>query len=128
MTMPMTAALRKILVVFAEKPGARLCGDDIALDSGIARTTVIPLLWRLESKGWLEGQWETGPRRRYYRLTPAGASGAYQALREHIHPFPLTESDDYAHLLDFLADHAITEEQLLAGIAERRTAQDTHTG
>jgi PadR family transcriptional regulator PadR len=37
--------------------------------------TLYPALKRLEAGGFIEGYWderETGPRRRYYRITPAG--------------------------------------------------------
>jgi PadR family transcriptional regulator len=37
--------------------------------------SLYPLLYRLEKRGWIEGQWveKAGQRRRrYYRLTPAG--------------------------------------------------------
>src|SRR6266567_4701104 len=37
--------------------------------------SLYPLLYRLEKRGWIEGQWVEKPgqrRRRYYRLTPAG--------------------------------------------------------
>ncbi len=36
--------------------------------------SLYPLLYRLERRGWLKGEWEPagGRRRRYYRLTPSG--------------------------------------------------------
>jgi len=37
--------------------------------------SLYPLLYRLEGRGWVQGQWVEKPgqrRRRYYRLTPAG--------------------------------------------------------
>lgn len=37
--------------------------------------SLYPLLYRLEKRGWIKGQWIEKPgqrRRRYYRLTPAG--------------------------------------------------------
>jgi PadR family transcriptional regulator, regulatory protein PadR len=37
--------------------------------------SLYPLLYRMEKRGWVKGQWEeapSGPQRRYYRLTPAG--------------------------------------------------------
>ena len=55
--------------------------------------SLYPLLYRLEKRGWIEGRWVEKPgqrRRRYYRLTRAGAralasqrtvwEGFYQAL------------------------------------------------
>jgi transcriptional regulator len=39
-------------------------------------TSLYPLLYRLESHGWIQGRWIEKPgqrRRRFYRLTPAGA-------------------------------------------------------
>jgi PadR family transcriptional regulator len=38
-------------------------------------TTLYPLLYRLEKRGWIQGRWVEKPgqrRRRYYRLTMAG--------------------------------------------------------
>ncbi len=38
-------------------------------------TTLYPLLYRLEKRGWIQGRWvekEGQRRRRYYRLTPEG--------------------------------------------------------
>src|SRR5712671_330661 len=38
--------------------------------------SLYPLLYRLERRGWITGRWVEKPgqrRRRYYRLTPAGA-------------------------------------------------------
>jgi transcriptional regulator len=43
-----------------------------------------PMLYRMESRGWLKGEWETaanGRRRRCYRLTPRGRK-MLQPLRE----------------------------------------------
>ena len=36
--------------------------------------SLYPLLYRLEKRGWIRGQWleKAGRRRRYYRLTPLG--------------------------------------------------------
>ena len=37
--------------------------------------SLYPLLYRLEKRGWIKGQWVEKPgqrRRRYYRLTPVG--------------------------------------------------------
>ena len=37
--------------------------------------SLYPLLYRLEKRGWIKGQWVEKPgmrRRRYYRLTPTG--------------------------------------------------------
>jgi transcriptional regulator len=47
--------------------------SDGALHYNIA--SLYPLLYRLEKRGWIKGQWieKAGQRRRrYYRLTPAG--------------------------------------------------------
>src|SRR5881628_3008862 len=51
-----------------------------ARSDGVLRFNVAslyPLLYRLEKRGWIEGRWveKAGQRRRrYYRLTPGGAS------------------------------------------------------
>jgi PadR family transcriptional regulator PadR len=46
--------------------------------------SLYPLLYRLEKRGWIEGQWveKAGQRRRrYYRLTPAGRAMLKQQRR-----------------------------------------------
>jgi len=44
-----------------------------------------PLLYRMEQRGWIHGNWETsrnGRRRRCYRLTPAGTKRLAPLRRE----------------------------------------------
>lgn len=46
--------------------------------------SLYPLLYRLEKRGWIEGQWveKAGQRRRrYYRVTPAGKAMLKQQRR-----------------------------------------------
>ena len=46
--------------------------------------SLYPLLYRLEKRGWIQGQWVEKPglrRRRYYRLIPAGKSMLKQQRR-----------------------------------------------
>ncbi|GAA1963423.1 PadR family transcriptional regulator [Catenulispora subtropica] len=66
--------------------GLRIC-HLTKLPSG----TVYPLLARLEDLGWVETSWEgdgrtntrtTGPRRRFYRLTPNGLIAARTTMAE----------------------------------------------
>lgn len=55
-----------------------LSGGELKWTDGM----LYPLLHRLERKGYVEAFWgesETGRRRKYYRLTPAGA----EALADH---------------------------------------------
>jgi transcriptional regulator len=69
-----------ILAVLAEEP---LHGYEIAkrIESrtgGVLRfnlASLYPLLYRLEKRAWVKGNWQLsrgGRRRRFYRLTPAG--------------------------------------------------------
>ena|SRR5436190_5430785 len=47
--------------------------------------SLYPLLYRLEKRGWIKGQWIEKPgqrRRRYYQLTPAGR-GVLEAQRSN---------------------------------------------
>ena len=60
-------------------------------ERGLATTegTIYPLLSRLRRVGWLDSTWSespSGPRRRYYTLTPAGLS-ALQNFRTQWVPF-----------------------------------------
>jgi len=57
-------------------------------DAGLARPkggTLYPILARLESDGLVEPSWEegeSGPSRKYYRLTAAGAAAAQEVAPE----------------------------------------------
>jgi DNA-binding MarR family transcriptional regulator len=75
-----------LLGVFLPDPGRRWYGLEIAKRAGIKSGTLYPVLARLESLGWIEGEWENidpaviGRRpRRYYTLTALGVSAARQA-------------------------------------------------
>jgi PadR family transcriptional regulator, regulatory protein PadR len=51
----------------------RVWGLQIVKDAGKKPGTIYPILDRLESAGWIAGEWDTdearkGPRRRYYKL------------------------------------------------------------
>jgi hypothetical protein len=85
-----TAPLLDVLVAFI-----RACESDTELHGwAIMRATkrsgptVYGILDRLEDMGWITGRWEdqnpepNKPRRRFYRLTPTGAVGAKQILRQ----------------------------------------------
>lgn len=69
-----------ILAVLAERPlhGYEI-GKTIERETRGALTfnlaSLYPMLYRMESRGWIKGAWETrqgGRRRRFYRLTPSG--------------------------------------------------------
>jgi len=47
--------------------------------------SLYPMLYRLEKRGWIKGEWEkepTGRKRRYYRLTPLGRKNVVPLKRE----------------------------------------------
>ena len=55
--------------------------------SGRPAGSVYPILERLEASGWVTSSWEddpsrVGPRRRFYELTPDGATSARTAITE----------------------------------------------
>lgn len=61
------------LVLEALLSAERVWGLQIVKDAGKKPGTIYPILDRLESLGWVIGEWDTqesrkGPRRRYYRL------------------------------------------------------------
>jgi DNA-binding PadR family transcriptional regulator len=61
-------------------------GLQIVKDVGKKPGTVYPILDRLESAGWVQGEWDTsetrkGPRRRYYRLVAEARPLALQYLK-----------------------------------------------
>jgi PadR family transcriptional regulator PadR len=64
--------------------GLKICGA-----TGLTSGTVYPILSRLEDLGWVKTRWETdddsptrttGPRRRFYTLTPDGLAAAHTVL------------------------------------------------
>lgn len=79
------AVLKALLDGFEDDLWGLRIGKLTQLPSG----TVYPLLTRLEDLGWVETRWEdvgdgaersTGPRRRFYRLTPDGLVQTRAAL------------------------------------------------
>lgn len=65
---PATALVLEVLL-----SAERVWGLQIVKDAGKKPGTIYPILDRLESAGWVEGEWDTeesrkGPRRRYYCL------------------------------------------------------------
>jgi PadR family transcriptional regulator, regulatory protein PadR len=83
MTTPRALALR----VFLDDPDRERYGLDLALEAGLEPGTVYPILVAFETVGWLASREEDidahaagRPRRRYYRLTAAGATAARDAL------------------------------------------------
>ena len=83
MTLPTQLVLRELLA----DPAQEMYGLQICAAAGLPSGTIHPILARLEGYGWLESRWEETdpqtegrPRRRYYRLTRAGAVQARHAL------------------------------------------------
>ncbi|HMD34232.1 MAG TPA: PadR family transcriptional regulator [Vicinamibacterales bacterium] len=68
------------LVEARARHGYELCKLIEARSDGVLTfraASLYPLLYRLEDRGWIQGRWveKAGQRRRrYYRLTPAGAT------------------------------------------------------
>ncbi len=83
----MTAPTRAVLEVFLSDPDAPRYGLEIGSHAVLPSGTVHPILARLEGLGWLDSGWEDvdpsavgRPRRRFYRLTAAGAAQAEAAI------------------------------------------------
>jgi DNA-binding PadR family transcriptional regulator len=83
----MTQATLAVLRALSENPTEEMYGLQICAAAGLPSGTIHPILARLEGAGWLESSWEDidpgtegRPRRRYYRLSPAGAARAHHAL------------------------------------------------
>jgi PadR family transcriptional regulator len=89
MTLPVQLVLRVLLA----DPAQEIYGLQICEAAGLPSGTIHPILARLEGFGWLESWWEDidpaeqgRPRRRYYRLTQAGAEHAGHALSHATSP------------------------------------------
>ena len=72
-----TRQMRRLLAALLIKGGARFDGYDLMKRAHLKSGTLYPALRRLEDLGWVESAWEaseetSGPRRRYYTLTPRG--------------------------------------------------------
>lgn len=83
----MTAPTRAVLEVFLSDPDAPRYGLEIGAHAVLPSGTVHPILARLEGLGWLDSGWEDidpstvgRPRRRFYRMTAAGAEQAEAAI------------------------------------------------
>ena len=81
--------LRVFLDAFHEDVRAEMAGAELMRLARLASGTLYPILLRFEKAGLLESRWEEEmperlgrPRRRFYRLTQAGAQVAHEALGE----------------------------------------------
>lgn len=77
----------RVLGAFLDNPTDSLSGADVHRRSGLATGTLYPILLRLESAGWFVSRWENvdptavgRPRKRFYRLTPAGLAQASEVF------------------------------------------------
>jgi PadR family transcriptional regulator PadR len=81
--------LRAFLDAFNDDVRAELAGADLMRVARVSSGTLYPILLRFEKAGLLESRWEAEspeslgrPRRRFYRMTQAGAQVAHEALGE----------------------------------------------
>jgi PadR family transcriptional regulator, regulatory protein PadR len=81
--------LKAFLDAFADNVRTELAGADVMKAARLSSGTLYPILLRLEKAGVLVSRWERKrpeilgrPRRRYYRITPAGVQLADEALRD----------------------------------------------
>jgi len=80
---PATALVLEVLLA-----ADSVWGLQIVKDSGKKPGTVYPILDRLESVGWIQGEWDSseerkGPRRRYYRLLAEARPSAQAYVGAH---------------------------------------------
>lgn len=83
----MSSAVVRVLQTFLDEPRSARYGLELGAVTGLPSGTIHPVLARLEAAGWVESEWEAvdpsavgRPRRRFYRLTPAGTEQARTAL------------------------------------------------
>lgn len=81
-----TRTTRAVLDALVEGFDDDLWGFRLCNLTGLPSGTVYPILSNLEDLGWVETRWDdsvtTGPRRRFYRLTPTGLDQA-KSLDKH---------------------------------------------
>lgn len=94
----MTLSTQLVLRAMLAEPAREMYGLEICRAAELPSGTIHPILARLEGYGWLESRWEDieptkegRPRRRYYRLSPAGAERARAALDRVHTPAPLAQ-------------------------------------
>jgi PadR family transcriptional regulator PadR len=82
-----TVQVAQVLAAFLADPAADRYGTELMERTGLASGSLYPILTRLRQAGWAEARWEEidpvaagRPARRYYRLTPEGATRATTAL------------------------------------------------
>ncbi|MEZ0113762.1 PadR family transcriptional regulator PadR [Catenulispora sp. EB89] len=94
----LTRTTRAVLQVLCDGFEDDLWGLRICHLTRLPSGTVYPLLTRLDDLGWVEARWEdigvgaersTGPRRRFYRLSPDGLIQARAALTTESTKFTL---------------------------------------
>jgi DNA-binding PadR family transcriptional regulator len=85
----LSGPILRVLKFMLENPREGRSGAEVSKVLGIGSGTLYPLLFRLESAGWLKSDWEAvdpsvvgRPRRRFYRLTGQGQTKAHRALAE----------------------------------------------
>jgi len=83
----MTGPTRALLEAMLARPDDDHYGLALGAATLLPSGTVHPILAKLEGRGWVRSEWEDvdpshagRPRRRYYRLTAAGAAAARTAL------------------------------------------------
>ena len=81
--------LRAFLDALSEDVRAELAGAELMRVARVSSGTLYPILLRFEKAGLLESRWEEEtpealgrPRRRFYRMTGAGAQIARESLGE----------------------------------------------
>ena len=85
----LTQPTLKVLRYLLERPREGRSGAQISKSTKVGSGTLYPMLARLETIGWLNGEWEAihpreagRPRRRFYKLSAAGYRSAHAALRD----------------------------------------------
>jgi len=85
----LTRATREVLAALMRDPTGEHYGLSVAEATGLSSGSLYPILARLEAAGLLTSRWEEvdeskagRPRRRYYRLTGAGAEVAAPVAAE----------------------------------------------
>jgi PadR family transcriptional regulator PadR len=93
MVFRMTVQTQLILQALLRDPVRELYGLELSQETGLLPGTAYPILLRLENEGWVTSRWENidphaekRPPRRYYRLTPTGATQASAALADARRP------------------------------------------
>jgi PadR family transcriptional regulator, regulatory protein PadR len=111
----MTMTTRTVLAILLREPDRPIFGRQICRATGLGPGTVYQILLRFEGLSWLTSEWENaashgqgGPPRKYYKLTPYGAT----QVRADLDKVAFRIKDQATFRFDDVSEIEMSEESL----------------